>query len=134
MFDTVAAAPVEMTGTAILASRQSDILSSVTQLSLDFTCNFYGFLITFFEKTRIQMEYVVPLIQDLQDVLGKDTVLEALEEVNRRRFERTPRGEEPDFGRVEEGARVYAEGDAIEYDVIASSADRFDLNIRHCRC
>ena len=34
--------------------------------------------LTFFETRRIQMEYVVPLVNDLKEVLGEETVLEAL--------------------------------------------------------
>ena len=40
--------------------------------------------LTYFERRKIQMEYAVPLIRDLQAILGEETILKALEERTRR--------------------------------------------------
>ena len=40
--------------------------------------------ITAFERLQIQMEYVVPLVRRLQEILGEDVINDALAERNRR--------------------------------------------------
>jgi hypothetical protein len=89
--------------------------------------------LTYFEKIRIQMEYAVPLIKDLKEVLGEETVLGALEEASKLRLERTQMQGKTDFSQMNEMVAVYAEGGALKYDVIASSADHFDVDIHACR-
>ena len=89
--------------------------------------------LTFFDKTRIQMEYVVPLINELKEVLGEETVLDALDKVSKLRLERTDKKEEADFSQMNEMVEIYAAGSALEYDVIASSADLFDVDVHVCR-
>ena len=89
--------------------------------------------LTFFDKTRIQMEYVVPLINELKEVLGEETVLDALDKVSKLRLERTDKKEEADFSQMNEMVEIYAAGCALEYDVIASSADLFDVDVHVCR-
>ena len=89
--------------------------------------------LTHLERRRIQMEYVIPLIRDLQELLGKDAVNSALAE-RARRLEQSASCEKPvDFALMPEMAKVYAEGNALEYEVIASDADRFDIDVHHCR-
>lgn len=82
------------------------------------------------ERTRIQMEYVIPLIRDLQQILGTDAVNEAL--LQRTKSEQGAPGSEADFGRMQAGTEHYAAGGALDYEVIASDADRFDLNVTRC--
>ena len=43
--------------------------------------------LTHLEKRRIQMEYVVPLVRGLQEILGEDTVRDALETLAQRRLD-----------------------------------------------
>ncbi len=88
---------------------------------------------TFFEKRRIQMEYVVPLIKDLREVLGQETVLEALEEVSKLRMDRAQKLQSIDFNQMDTMVEFYAAGDALKYEVIASSADQFDVDVHFCR-
>ena len=38
-----------------------------------------------------------------------------------------------DMEKMGDMVQVYAEGDALEYEIIASSADRFDMNVNNCR-
>ena len=89
--------------------------------------------LTFFDKQRIQMEYVVPLVKDLMVVLGEAQVLDALEEVNKLRLERTQKQDNADFSQMDSMVEMYAAGGALEYEVIASSEDHFDLDIHGCR-
>ena len=89
--------------------------------------------LTYFDRRRIQMEYAVPLIKGLQDVLGEHVVLDALDEVNRRRQDSAETQQRVDMEKMGDMVQIYAEGDALEYEVIASSADRFDMNVINCR-
>ena len=54
------------------------------------------------------------------------------EEINQRRLDRTEQGHNPDFARMSAAVDVFAAGDALDYDLIASSSDRFDIDIRRC--
>ena len=90
--------------------------------------------LTNLERTRIEMAYAVPLIRDLQRLLGEDVVNDALA----RRFddqieETAAPGEKADFSRMEAGTATFAEGGALDYEIIGSDADHFDLNITGCR-
>lgn len=89
--------------------------------------------LTYFDTRRIQMEYVVPLINDLKEVLGENTVIEALEKVSKLRVERSEQQQAIDFNQMNGMVEFYAAGDALEYEVIASSADQFDVDVHVCR-
>jgi hypothetical protein len=89
--------------------------------------------LTNFERTKIQMQYVVPMIQDLMEILGDDAVLGALEKRNRARDSQPVTAKKPDFGRMVEGTKMFAAGDALEYEIIASSDHEFDMNVHHCK-
>ena len=89
--------------------------------------------LTYFERRKIQMEYAVPLIRDLQAILGEETILKALEERTRRQIETTPDGGQPDFSRMAEGTKVFAAGDALQYEVIAADDTTFDMNVHQCQ-
>ena len=89
--------------------------------------------LTYFERRKIQMEYAVPLIRDLQAILGEETILKALEERTRRQIETTPQGAEPDFSRMAEGTKMFAAGDALQYEVIAADDAAFDMNVHQCQ-
>ena len=89
--------------------------------------------LTNLERMRIQMEYAVPLVRDLQRLLGEEAVNEALaRRVELLANEQAQPGSKADFGRMEAGMELYARGDALDYDVIASDSDRFDVNITRC--
>ena len=89
--------------------------------------------LTNFERIEIQMQYVVPLIQDLKEILGEEVILAALEERNRRRDSKPVEPKKPDFSRMMEGTKMFAAGDALEYEVIKASDDEFDMNVHNCR-
>ncbi len=89
--------------------------------------------LTNLELMRIQMEYAVPLIRDLQRQLGEETVNEAL--ANRLALQEQQQaqpGAKADFSRMEASMDIYARGGALDYEVIASDSDRFDVNITRC--
>ena len=88
--------------------------------------------LTFLERRRVQMEYVVPLVRGLQEVLGEEVVIEALEELGRRRLASATPVQEADFSGMDDMVGMFAAGDALDYDVIASTADSYDLNITRC--
>ena len=89
--------------------------------------------LTNLERMRIQMEYAVPLVRDLQRLLGEDVVKEALaSRVELLATEQAQPGSKADFSRMEAGMELYARGGALDYDVIASDSDRFDVNITRC--
>ena len=89
--------------------------------------------LTNLDKVRIQMEYVVPLIRDLQELLGEEVVNEALEARARAKEEAIHSDKQPDFSRMTESTKVFAAGGALDYEIIASTSDRFDMNVSDCQ-
>lgn len=89
--------------------------------------------LTNLERMRIQMEYAVPLVRDLQRLLGTEVVNEALA----RRSEQATQelaapGTKADFSRMEAGTAHFAAGGALSYDIIESDDNRFDLDVTAC--
>ena len=89
--------------------------------------------LTNFERVKIQMEYVVPLIKDLQALLGEDTINDALKRRVRESEVSIDSGKQPDFSRMTDGAKMFAEGGALDYDIIASGDDHFDMDVKRCQ-
>ncbi|MFK7916402.1 MAG: L-2-amino-thiazoline-4-carboxylic acid hydrolase [Pseudomonadales bacterium] len=89
--------------------------------------------LTRFETLAVQMAAVVPLIRDLQDILGEETIAAALSERLQRQQANTPTGTNPDFSRMVEGTAYFAAGGALEYEVIASDRQTFDMDVHDCR-
>ncbi|GIT38911.1 MAG: hypothetical protein Ct9H300mP8_01070 [Gammaproteobacteria bacterium] len=89
--------------------------------------------LTNFERVKIQMEYVVPLIKDLQALLGEDTINDALKRRARESEVSIDSGKQPDFSRMTDGAKMFAEGGALDYDIIASGDDHFDMDVKRCQ-
>jgi len=91
--------------------------------------------LTQFERMKIVMEYVVPLIHDLQESLGAEVINRALEkrlQKGRDVAMARPR-KTADFTRMAQGTEFFAAGGALEYEVIASDDNSFDMNVTHCR-
>ena len=60
--------------------------------------------LTNLERMRIQMEYAVPLVRDLQRLLGEDVVKEALaSRLEQLAEEQAQPGSKADFSRMETG-------------------------------
>ena len=89
---------------------------------------------TAYERLEIQMEAIVPLVRDLQEILGAEVVLGALEERLRRQQEAAEkaRKREPDFDRVRTAMAHFAEGEALEYRVLEQRADGIDIDVTSC--
>lgn len=91
------------------------------------------------EQARIQAQVLVPLIKALQAELGKERANELVRKTLGDLYRRY--GEE--FWRSKGGAGLgdavasafatYARDDALNYDVIEQSQDRFEINVRQCR-
>jgi hypothetical protein len=60
---------------------------------------------TYLERLRIQMEYAVPLIRDLQRILGPDIVNDAL--AHRSESVTSAPGSKADFSRMQAGAEHF---------------------------
>lgn len=89
--------------------------------------------LTNLERMRIQMEYVVPLIRDLQRLLGPDVVNEALARRTEQAAEASAApGSKADFSRMEAGTAHFAAGGALDYEILDADDDRFDLNVTAC--
>ena len=90
--------------------------------------------LTIHERMTIQMEYAVPLVRDLQRILGVDTVNRALEErieVSTKAAAETSTSE-PNLRAMAAGTEVYAAGDALDYEVLAADDERFEMNVTRC--
>lgn len=90
--------------------------------------------LTAYERIAIQMEAVVPLVRDLQEILGERTVLDALDERVRRQIEaaRKASPREPDFDAIERAMGRFAEGGALEVETIGKGDDHVDMDVTRC--
>lgn len=91
--------------------------------------------LTAYERMAIQMEYAVPLLRDLQDILGDRVVLDALAERLRRRTEAAAREARPrrvGETRVVLGFEHFAEGGALDYETLVDGPDAVDIDVRGC--
>ncbi len=90
--------------------------------------------LTPFQRIEIQMEAIVPLVRELQQVLGEQVVLDALRQSVRREIEAAealPR-REPDFDAIRAAMGRYAEGDALAYQVLEQSPDHLAIDVTRC--
>ena len=91
--------------------------------------------LTFLERTKIQMDYVVPLIRDLQRILGEDVINAALEQRLKDQIEEAKKSDAvfEDLSGMAEGVKLYAAGEALDYEVVRADKDHFDLKVTGCR-
>jgi len=95
--------------------------------------------LTAYERVEIQMSMVVPLLRDLQAILGDDVVLDALAERHRRRVEaagsraRTDVPFEKRIRRIERDFASFAEGDALEYASERTQDGGLAFDVTGCR-
>ena len=89
--------------------------------------------LTFYERLRIQMEYVVPLVRDLQRQLGEEAVNEALASRLEQQVERRAApGSKADFSRMRAGTEMFAAGGALELRAVSESDDHFSMDVVDC--
>lgn len=91
--------------------------------------------LTHLEQMTIQMEYVVPLIRDLQQILGEGVVNEALAERARRQLEHAHEAPAPNADLAKLGRQLtdyYAAGNALDYEILAADDEHFDVDVKRC--
>jgi predicted ArsR family transcriptional regulator len=94
--------------------------------------------ITQFERVKVSMEAVVPIIRDFESAFGKEAVHRVLEARVERKIEEARSSEaykliEPDFEKAEKGIEFYSEGGALRYEVIACDKDSLQFNVTDCQ-
>jgi hypothetical protein len=94
--------------------------------------------ITQFERVKIGMEVVVPLIRDFENAFGKEAVHRVLRERIERGVERARTDEayvdrQPDFEQARDGIEFYSAGGALQYDVIACDKDTLQFDVTDCQ-
>lgn len=82
------------------------------------------------ERTRVQMEYVAPLVRDLQDLLGNEVVNTA--PAKRAEPRKRAQGLKADFCRMQAGTDSLAAGQALDYEVITSDGNQFNMDVSAC--
>jgi hypothetical protein len=91
-----------------------------------------------YERLAIQMELLVPVLRRLQDRLGAEVVLDALRADLEARIEaaaadREARGRRADLSRVAPGMAHWAQGGALDYEVVAEDDELVGLDVHRCR-
>jgi predicted ArsR family transcriptional regulator len=95
--------------------------------------------LTAYERVEIQMSMVVPLLRDLQAILGEDVVLDALAERHRRRVDAARSRARRDvpfekrIRRIERDFASFAEGDTLEYASLRTSDGGLAIDVSACR-
>jgi hypothetical protein len=92
------------------------------------------------EQIKIQAQVLVPLVKALRTKLGKERANEivrrALGDLYRKHGEKWWRKQAGlDLGEKMASTfdRLFAAGDALEYDVVKQASDAFDVNVTGCR-
>ena len=92
--------------------------------------------ITAFERLQIQMEYVVPLVRRLQEILGEDVINDALAERNRRDLADAIANFPPDRDRnclrVRRGIEHFAKGGVLDIEFAEESEESAAFNVTRC--
>ncbi|MEM7017076.1 MAG: L-2-amino-thiazoline-4-carboxylic acid hydrolase [Pseudomonadota bacterium] len=90
--------------------------------------------LTIHERMTVQMQYVVPLIRDLQDILGEDVINEALAERLRRQLNAAKQApsKEADMLRMESDTAKFSAGNALDVEIVKADAEKFDMNVTRC--
>ncbi|HZD25421.1 MAG TPA: L-2-amino-thiazoline-4-carboxylic acid hydrolase [Alphaproteobacteria bacterium] len=90
---------------------------------------------TAFDRFKAQMSVLVPVVRRLREELGQERadalVTEALDEANRAHGRRlAERG--VDVASLARGMEAFADGDALDYEVLEQGGGRFDFNVHRC--
>ena len=91
--------------------------------------------VSMFERTRIAMAQLVPVIRAMEQAFGKDAVRAVLKQQLEQEIAAaaTAPCHSPDFDRAKKSIDLFAEGDALDYDVLASTDESLDFNVTRCR-
>ena len=89
------------------------------------------------EKLQIQLKFALPLLKDLQDILGEEVVLHALKERLNRRIAKASRNSKgpgvPDANALNQGFRNFGSGGNLAFELIATDAEEVAIDVRHCQ-
>ncbi|MCP4965234.1 MAG: L-2-amino-thiazoline-4-carboxylic acid hydrolase [bacterium] len=90
--------------------------------------------LTMYERINIHMEYAVPLVRSLQRILGEEVVINALEERMRQDIAVAREGPSAnvEMSAFAAGVERYAAGGALEYEVLVSDEEYFDMDVTRC--
>ena len=94
--------------------------------------------LTAYERISIQMELVVPLLRGLQEELGSEAVLDALQRRLDKRIaaaEKRAHTDLPAEQRLQataEGFEYFGAGDILEYETVPSGADELSIDVTAC--
>lgn len=93
--------------------------------------------LTMFERVEIQMKYAVPLIRQIQAVLGEDAVKDALAQANRRKAEQAkisyPQEGPRSCARVRADFEVFGAGERLSLDYREESDERVVVIVTDCQ-
>ena len=95
--------------------------------------------LTAFETTEIQMRRVVPLLRDLQAVLGEEVVLDALRKRLHDRVAAARANARTDVPFAKRAKRIaedfarFAEGDVLEYETRRGDDGTLAIDVTRCR-
>jgi hypothetical protein len=87
------------------------------------------------ERQRTIMEYAVPLVRYLQAELSEKAVNEALKSWTSVLAAEAENGPSPkyDFAAFEDGISVYAEDNALDYELLKNDGETLEFNVTRCK-
>jgi len=94
--------------------------------------------LTAFERLEIGLRFAVPILKDLERLLGEEAVRGALAERLAERVAAAGAGVEPaadladHLAGLGRGFEYFAAGEILDYEVIASDAKGFDVDMHAC--
>ena len=94
--------------------------------------------ITNFEKLKISMEAMVPIIRDFEKQFGKEAVHGVLDARIQKNIERAQNNKAykdraPDFEKARQGIEFFSAGEALQYEVIACDKDTLQFDVKNCQ-
>ena len=91
--------------------------------------------VSMFERTRMVMTQMVPVIRAMEAAFGKESVRQVLQQKLEQDIEdaRSASCHQPDFDRAKKSIDIFAEGEALSYEVLSSTDQSLDFNVTRCR-
>ena len=87
------------------------------------------------DRLKVQMEYAIPLLHDLAEIIGKDVLMDALQQrLQARVGAARAAGEGPQAPRPDAILAGFEDfgRDTLQYEVIATDADEVRVNVHQC--
>ena len=91
--------------------------------------------LSIFERTRIAMTEMVPVIRAMEAAFGEGPVRQVLKQKLEQDIETARAGpcRQPDFDRAQKSIDIFAEGGALDYEVLSKTDRSLDFNVTRCR-